>query len=124
MPGVGKSTLGVLLAKALSLDFVDTDVLIQRHEGRPLQAILNREGPAGFRLIEERNVRALHCHAAVIATGGSVVYSAAAMAHLQATGIVVHLHLPLPLLLTRLNNLGSRGIVRVPGQSMEDLFRE
>lgn len=124
MPAVGKSTLGVLLAKAMSYDFTDTDVFIQNRERRKLQDILDSEGPAGFRAIEERNVLQLHCERTVIATGGSVVYSDAAMRHLRRDGTIVYLALPLPLLLSRLTNLGSRGVVRVPGQSMEDLFRE
>jgi len=124
MPGVGKSTLGVLLAKATSRDFLDTDVLIQRRENRPLQDILDRDGPTAFRAIEERHVLSLRCQDTVIATGGSVVYSTAAVQHLKSHGLIVHLDLPLSLLIQRLTDLGSRGVVRVPGQSMEDLHRE
>jgi len=124
MPGVGKSTLGVLLAKATSRDFVDTDVYIQAREGRGLQEILDGDGPAAFRAIEERNVLSLQYRRAVIATGGSVVYSESAMAHLRAAGIVVHLALPLAALQTRLTNIGTRGILRAPGQTLESLFHE
>ncbi len=124
MPGVGKSTLGVLLAKASARDFVDTDVLLQRRESRNLQHILEQDGPLGFRALEEKAVLALHTTDTVIATGGSVVYSTSAMRHLQSAGRVVYLNLPLGLLMERLTNLGSRGVVRVPGQSMQDLYAE
>jgi shikimate kinase len=124
MPGVGKSTLGVLLAKATSRGFIDTDVSIQSREGRPLQDIIDADGPAGFRRVEERSVLALHCRHTVIATGGSVVYSAPAMAHLRALGVIVHLHLPLARLRERLPDFRSRGVVKVPGQSLRSLFAE
>lgn len=124
MPGVGKSTLGVLLAKATARDFLDTDVYIQAREGRGLQEILDHDGVAGFRAIEERNVLTLGCRDTVIATGGSVVYSAAAMQHLRRDGVVVHLDLPLAPLQQRLTDLGSRGVVRLPGQSIADLYAE
>jgi len=124
MPGVGKSTLGVLLAKASGRDFIDTDVYIQAREGRALQHILDVDGVSGFRAIEERSLLSLACHDTVIATGGSAVYSDAAMQHLRRDGVVVHLDLPLPLLQQRLTNLGSRGVVRLPGQSIADLFEE
>ena len=124
MPGVGKSTVGVLLAKALSRDFVDTDVFIQAKEGRTLQEIIDRDGLESFRRLEERYVRSLECRSAVIATGGSVVYYPAAMAHLRASGRVIHLDLNLPTLRKRLVNLPSRGVVMAPGQSLEQLFAE
>jgi shikimate kinase len=124
MPGVGKSTLGVLLAKATGLDFVDTDVRIQAREGRPLQQIIDTDGRAAFRAIEEQAVLELSCGNTVISTGGSVVYSARAMGHLRSLGHIVHLHLPLPLLRNRLRDFGARGVVMVPGQTLEDLFAE
>ncbi len=124
MPAVGKSTLGVLLAKATSRDFIDTDVHIQAREGRGLQEIIDGDGPAAFRAVEERNVLSLCCRNSVIATGGSVVYSAPAMMHLRAGGIVVHLSLPLEALRARLTNLGTRGILRTPEQTLESLFQE
>ena len=124
MPGVGKSTVGVLLAKALSRSFIDTDVYIQAREGRQLQDIIDTDGPDSFRGIEAQHVLSLDCRAHVIATGGSVVYSAAAMRHLKARGIALYMRLPLPLLLDRLTNIDSRGVVMTPGQSVEDLFEE
>jgi shikimate kinase len=124
MPGVGKSTLGVLLAKARGLDFIDTDVRIQAREGRALQDIIDRDGTQVFRAVEERTVLALACADTVVATGGSVIYSSAAMQHLHALGMVVHLHLPLAPLRRRLRDLGSRGVVRSPGQTLDELFAE
>lgn len=124
MPGVGKSTLGVLLARATGRDFLDTDVRLQALAGRSLQAILDADGLEAFRRLEERVVLDLACCNTVIATGGSVVYSAAAMAHLRTGGLVVHLHLPLDLLRRRLADMATRGIVMAPGQSLESLFAE
>jgi shikimate kinase len=124
MPGVGKSTLGVLLAKVTSRDFIDTDVYIQAREGRALQTIIDAEGADVFRQIEERRVSALRCHNTVIATGGSVVYGERAMVHLRSLGAIVHLHLPVAALLGRLVDFGSRGVVMAPGQTLESLFAE
>jgi len=124
MPGVGKSTVGVLLAKTLSRSFIDTDIYIQAREGRRLQDIIDTEGVDYFRDIEAHHVLSLDCRGYVIATGGSVVYSAAAMRHLKSSGIVVYMQLPLPLLIERLTNLDSRGVVMAPGQSIASLFAE
>jgi len=124
MPGAGKSTVGVLLAKALSRDFLDTDVYIQAKQGRTLQEIIDQEGLPVFCRIEERHVRSLKCRTSVIATGGSVVYSPAAMARLQASGIIIHLDLDLPALEKRLTNLPTRGVVMGPGQDIRRLFAE
>ncbi len=124
MPGVGKSTVGVLLAKALSCHFLDTDVYIQAKEGRTLQKIIDREGLAAFRQIEERHVRSLKFRSSIIATGGSVVYYPAAMARLRASGIVIHMDLALPPLKKRLTNLPTRGVVMSPNQSFDQLFEE
>ena len=124
MPGVGKSTVGVLLAKALSRKFIDTDLIIQAREGRRLQDIIDAEGMAAFCRIEERQVLDLACEGAVVATGGSVVYSAPAMQHLKSAGVAVALTLDLPELQRRLMNLDSRGVVMAPGQTLEALFEE
>jgi shikimate kinase len=124
MPGVGKSTVGVLLAKALLCSFIDTDVYIQAREDRQLQDIIDTDGLACFRNIEARHILSLECRGYVIATGGSVVYSEPAMRHLKASGIVVHLSLPLEPLLRRLTNLDSRGVVMAPGQTVAGLFAE
>ena len=124
MPGVGKSTVGVLLAKATSRDFLDTDVFIQAREGRALQAILDAEGRDAFCRLEERYTLALDCRDHVIATGGSVVYSRAAMTHLRNSGAVVHLTLPLALLEQRITNMAWRGIVMAPGQTLAQVYAQ
>jgi shikimate kinase len=124
MPGVGKSTAGVLLAKATGRDFVDTDVWIQARESATLPELLARHGRAGFLALEERHVLALDARNAVIATGGSVVYGARAMAHLRDHGRVVHLALPLAALEARLGSLAARGVVLAPGQTLAALYAE
>ena len=124
MPGSGKSTVGVILAKLLSYDFLDTDVLIQSSQRRALQDIVDRDGHLALRKIEEDTLLSLDLQHHVIATGGSAVYSAAAMAHLAAGGIVVFLDVDLATLEGRVNNLATRGLVRRPGQSLADLFAE
>ena len=124
MPGVGKSTAGVLLAKALSRDFLDTDVLIQSREGRRLQTIIDSVGMEAFCAMEERHVLSVECRGTVIATGGSVVYGDRAMAHLKSNGVVLHLDLPLALLKRRLRDLDARGVVMAPDQTLENLFQE
>ena len=124
MPGAGKSTLGVLLAKALGYDFVDTDVTMQAHEGRLLQQILDDHGADGFCELEARAMLALAVSRTVIATGGSVVYSDAAMQHLKSIGTVVYLQLALTELLIRLDNLDVRGVVMRHGQTFADLYAE
>ena len=124
MPGAGKSTVGVLLAKMLSMSFLDTDLVIQSGEGRRLQDLIDEEGVEAFRAVEEQHVTAVGAVHCVIATGGSVVYSERAMLHLSGMGTVVLLDLSLSTLQRRLTNLPSRGVVRFPGQSLEDLYYE
>ena len=124
MPGVGKSTVGVLLAKALSRDFVDTDVLIQSREGRRLQDLLDDEGASAFCAMEERHILALRSRGAVIATGGSVVYRDRAMRHLRGDGVVVHLDLALPAVEARLVDIDSRGVVMPAGRTVASLYEE
>ncbi len=124
MPGVGKSTIGVLLAKQMGLSFHDTDIGIQAAQGCSLQEIIDRAGVLRFREIEERGVLALACRSHVIATGGSVVYSPQAMAHLGAMGTIVHLALDAERLMLRLSNLKTRGVLRAPGQTIADLYHE
>ncbi len=124
MPGVGKSTVGVLLAKRLGLDFLDSDVYIQTREGRRLWEIIQQESHAGFCGIEERHVLSLSPFGCVIATGGSVVYSERAMAHLGSASSIVHLDLAPDLLQQRIESMDARGVVRAPGQTVADLYRE
>jgi len=124
MPGTGKSTVGVLLAKLTCRSFVDTDVLIQLSQGRPLQDIVDREGHLVLRAIEEQVILQFDCSNCVIATGGSAVYSPAAMAHLKRHGILVFLHTDLSVLEARVQDLGTRGLAKRPDQSFRDLFEE
>ena len=124
MPAVGKSTIGVLLAKAASRDFIDTDVFIQAREGRSLQEIIDREGLEEFCRIEARHILSLACRGKVMATGGSVVYSEPAMKHLGGCGVIVHLTLDLPAIKKRLTNLDSRGVVMAPGKTIDLLYEE
>lgn len=122
MPGSGKSTVGVLLAKALGCGFVDTDLVIQRQEGALLQDILDRRGVSYFLDAEERAICSLHCDQYVIAPGGSAVCRARAMEHLKAMGLVIYLRVPLEQLKERIHNLDSRGIAMEPGQTLEDIM--
>ena len=124
MPGVGKSTVGVLLAKAMSRAFTDTDVHIQASEARRLQSIIDSDGAEAFEALEERYVLLLDCTGCVVATGGSVVYGARAMAHLRDMGVIVHLTLPLPLLEQRLTDLDSRGVVMAKDATLAALYNE
>lgn len=124
MPGVGKSTVGVLLAKLLGRGFCDTDLAIQTRTGRRLQDIIDSDGTAAFCRIEAETVLALDLRGCVIATGGSVVYSDAAMRRLKAEGLIVHLDLSLPTLVKRLRDISGRGVVMAPGQSLADLYAE
>lgn len=124
MPGAGKSTLGVLLARTSGRDFLDTDVYIQAREGRTLEQILLEEGSDAFRRLEEQAVLTLTCRNTVIATGGSVVYGERAMKHLRAGGTVVYLHADLDILARRVEDFVRRGVVMAPGQSLESLLAE
>lgn len=124
-PGVGKSTVGVLLAKALSKPFVDTDIIIQAAEGCRLQDILDSEGVDSFRKIEEQCILQLGIRNYVIATGGSVVYSPSAMAQLKENGIIVFLSLPCDVLLERIEEgLDTRGVVLPESQGFCDMYDE
>lgn len=124
MPGAGKSTVGVILAKRLALDFLDTDLLIQAGEGRPLQDILDELGYMTLRNIEERVLLSLDCGHCVISTGGSAAYSQSAMAHLGKNGVIVFLHVVFDEIVRRVRNFDTRGIARSPDQSFKDLYEE
>jgi shikimate kinase len=124
MPGAGKSTVGVLLAKALGLGFDDTDLLIQTACDRTLQQILDADGYLRLRELEQQVILQVAARGRVVATGGSAVYSEPGMHHLGAAADIVYLDVPLTVLLGRLDNLDSRGVARPPGQTLEDLFAE
>lgn len=124
MPGVGKSTIGVVLAKVLGYQFLDSDLLIQKQEGRKLHQIISQEGNEGFKNIENRVNASIQAEETVIATGGSVIYCPEAMEHLKSIGTVVYLKLSLEPLSKRLGNLKGRGVLLKEGQTLEDLYRE
>jgi len=124
MPGAGKSTVGVVLAKLCGLRFVDSDIDIQLREGATLQEILEAHGYRYLRSVEEEVLLALPLEQAVIATGGSVVYSPRIMARLRAAGPVVYLRADLKTLERRVAAAPLRGIASAAGQSFADVHAE
>lgn len=124
MPGAGKSTLGVVLAKILGYEFMDSDLLIQKQEKRRLHQIIEEEGPDGFMEIENRINASIETDRTVIATGGSVVYCQEAMEHLKSIGTVIYLKLSLKALSRRLGNLKNRGVLLREGQTLKNLYDE
>ena len=124
MPGAGKSTVGVLLAKRLGLNFTDGDLLIQVRQGEPLQATVDRLGYLAVREIEEQVLMEAVLEHTLVATGGSAVYSDAAMDRLKAAGPVIYLRAPLSLLEARVSAHPDRGIACPPGHGLADVYRE
>ncbi len=124
MPGSGKSTLGVLLAKVLGLRFVDADLVIQEREGRLLQEIIDADGIDGFLRVEEEVLASLDEEDAVIATGGSAIYSEKAMEALKKHGTAVYLRVPYPEIERRITNISTRGIVLREGKTLRDTYDE
>lgn len=124
MPGSGKSTIGVVLAKRTSHDFVDTDLLIQSSMHCSLQDILDQDGYLALRKIEAEVLLELDVANHIISTGGSAVYSEAAMQHLKKTSICVYLEVSLDTLRSRITDYETRGIAKRPDQSFADLFVE
>jgi shikimate kinase len=124
MPGAGKNTAGVILAKTLGMKFIDTDLAIQERTGRLLQETIDTEGPDNFLKIEENAILALTCHHTVIATGGSVVFSERAMEYLKSGGVVVYLKISFEEMELRLRNITTRGIVLVAGKSLREMYDE
>lgn len=124
MPSSGKSTCGVLVAKAVLKNFYDTDLLLQGLEGSRLQDIINTKGIDYFMSAEERAIMSLTVDATVIATGGSVIYSENAMAHLKELGKVVYLHLSFDKMVERLTNITTRGVVLKNGETLRDMYDE
>ena len=119
MPGVGKSTVGVILAKLMGYQFIDADLVIQDRENKLLKEIIAEKGIDGFIQVESLNPKK-----AIISTGGSVVYGREAMEHLSEIATVVYLELDLANLKKRLGNLKNRGVVLRDGQTLDDLFNE
>lgn len=124
MPGCGKSTIGVVLAKVLGYRFVDTDLLIQEQEGMLLHEIIREKGAEAFARIEEEVNAHVQGNKMVIATGGSVVYGQKAMEHLRSISTVVYIRLPLAELEHRLGNIRRRGVLLREGQTLTDLYEE
>ena len=124
MPAVGKSTVGVLLAKRLGRYFLDTDVFIQAVSGRGLQEIIDTDGLKKFCELEAEHIICIDRTNCVIATGGSVVYSDAAMNHLKEIGEIVYLNLPLKMIKKRLTDLNIRGVVMSKGKTLDDLYKQ
>lgn len=124
MPGAGKSTVGVLLAKALGMDFVDTDLEIQRIHGRLLQQIIDEDGIESFLKAEEQAVLQGSYSHAVVATGGSVVLSSEAMDHLKKHACVIYLKVALEALQRRISNMATRGIAMSRSQTLKDVYDE
>lgn len=124
MPASGKSTAGVILAKFLGYDFVDTDILIQEHTGKLLHELISEHGMEGFKKIEESINASVDCQHSIISPGGSVIYGEKAMQHFQEIGTIIYLRLPYEELEKRLGNLKSRGVVLKDGQTLLDLYNE
>ena len=124
MPGVGKSTVGVILAKVLGYRFVDADLEIQQQEGKLLAQIIEEVGTEGFIQVENRVNASLNVSRTVVATGGSVVYGQEAMEHLKSIGTVVYLQVPYSVINKRLSDIKGRGVVLKEGQTLYDLYLE
>lgn len=124
MPGVGKSTVGVILAKMIGYQFTDADLLIQKQEGKLLHEIIAEKGTDGFIEIEERVNASIEASHTIIATGGSVVYGKKAMEHLSCIGTVVYLKVPYDTLEKRLEDIKGRGVVIKEGQTLRTLYDE
>lgn len=122
MPACGKSSVGVLLAKVLKKDFVDTDLLIQKCEGTSLQNIINEKGVPYFRDVEDAVLLDFDGDNYVVATGGSAVYCHEAMEKFRENGVIVYIKLPVETIVSRLKNIKTRGVTLAPGQTIEDLY--
>lgn len=124
MPGAGKSTVGVVLAKKLGYRFIDSDLVIQERYDKLLHELIEEHGVEGFWKIENDVNASINTHKSVIATGGSAVYGAEAMEHLREIGTVVYLKLPYEEVADRLGDLNARGVTMQPGQTLKDLYEE
>ncbi len=123
MPGSGKSTVGVVLAKALGLRFLDVDLVIQEREGALLQELIDQRGVERFLDLERDAILSLDCRGTVVAPGGSCVCREESIAQMRRLGTVVYLQLPLEDVAGRIRNLASRGIALAPGQTLADVYR-
>jgi len=124
MPGAGKSTIGIILAKVLSIGFIDTDILIQINRQKSLQQILNESDHLNLRKIEEEEILKINVTDHVIATGGSAVYSEKAMNHLKAISSIIFLKVGYDKIIKRIHNITTRGIAKSKEQTFWDLYNE
>jgi len=124
MPASGKSTVGVQLAKWLSMGFIDTDLLVQARAGESMQQFQDANGLESYQALECETVNSLVCENCVIATGGSAVYCESAMQHLQQMARFVFLDVPLNEIKTRIGDYSGRGVVIRPGMTLDDLYAE
>lgn len=123
MPGSGKSTLGVVLARRLGYGFMDTDSLISCREKKTLQEIIDEKGIEEFKKTESETGENIVCDRVIIATGGSMIMAPGAMEHLKELGCVVYINVPLRELKKRLGNFNTRGIIMNGGETLEDVLR-
>ena len=124
MPGAGKSAVGVILAKTLGMNFIDTNIVLQENSGRMLQEIINTDGIDAFLKAEESIIVSLKCANTIIATGGSVVFSEKSMKYLKKEGINFYLSISYEELVRRIKNITTRGIVLAADQSLLDLYNQ
>ena len=124
MPASGKSTVGVILAKVIGYDFIDSDLLIQKKEGMRLADIIKKKGIDGFLEVENEVNASIKASQCVIATGGSAVYGEEAMKHLREIGAVIYLQVDYSVIQKRLHNIRQRGVVLRQGQTLQDLYDE
>ncbi len=124
MPGAGKSTVGVILAKMLGFTFTDTDIVIQDKTKKLLSEIIKEKGPEGFLNVENEILSGITLKNSVIATGGSAVFGADAMKNLKENGIFVYLYLPYEKIADRLSDIKNRGVVFKEGESLYDIYNE
>ena len=124
MPGCGKSCMGRAISSKLKTKNLDTDRLIEKNTGRRLQEIINTDGLDSFKILEEETLLTLRDEGFVISTGGSAVYYEKAMQHLKSLGPVIYLYVSFPIIKKRLGDYSARGVVLLPGQTLEDLYNE
>lgn len=124
MPACGKSTVGVVVAKRLGYEFIDTDLLIQKQEKRLLKEIIEEVGNEGFLKIENQVNCSVNPEKAVISPGGSVVYCQKAMEHFKEIGTIIYLYASFETINNRIKNAKRRGVVLKPGQTLYDLYEE
>ena len=124
MPGAGKSTIGVLLAKAMNYQFMDTDLLIQKQNGKKLYEIINEKGIDEFLKIENDTIAGVQAERSVIATGGSAIFGEEAMAHLGNIGHIVYIKLSCQEIEKRINNIKTRGIAMSKGKTIADIYED